>query len=153
MTVIITAAQAQPGDIIRDRDRNLWTRQHGRPDGQVFDLVCEFRPLDRSIVPSGRESVEAAVLDLLGPLELMMRGGESVGDKLSEPEPPGTIDFTWRLYGGKPWEEQEKWSRALGITVTDELMGKINERGGFYEVELACTLDTATGEITIRGAK
>lgn len=69
------------------------------------------------------------------------------------PEVPPTIDFTWHLCGGEPYEERERWSRALGITVTDELMEKINERGAFYEVELACRLDTATGEVTIRSAK
>lgn len=67
------------------------------------------------------------------------------------PEIPPTIDFTWYLHGGKPYEEREQWSRALGITVTDELLEKIGQP--FYEVELACTLDTATGNVEIRSVK
>lgn len=151
MPVTITAAQAKPGDVIRDRDGNLWTRQPNEY-GQNFNLTYVFKHVTDSILPPGQDDIEPDVLDLLGPLELMMRDGQPVGDELpAEPEPPKVVEFEWCLYGGKPYEERERWSRALGFTVTDELLDKIGYP--FYEVTLFCALDTGTGKVEIRGVK
>jgi hypothetical protein len=153
MTVIITAEQTRPGDVLGDRDGNLWMRNDGR-HGQVFHLLRTIDPqgLLRSF---GYDDVQFADIDTMevngAPLTLMIRDGQPVGDTLPEPEPPRTIVFTWYLHGGKPYEEREQWERQLGIKLTDELLDKIGQP--FYEVELACVLDTQTGKVEIQGAK
>jgi hypothetical protein len=150
MSVTITANQALPGDIIRDRDGNLWTRESGQ-DGQGFSLTYVFTHVHDSILPAGQDDIEARTLDLLGPLLLMMRNGEPVGDELPPAEHPRVVEFEWALHGGSPYEERDSWSRELGFTLTDELLKRMGRP--FYEVILRCTLDTATGHITILEAK
>lgn len=151
MPVTITAAQAKPGDVIRDRDGNLWTRQPNEY-GQNFNLTYVFKHVTDSILPPGQDDIEPDVLDLLGPLELMMRDGQPVGDELpAEPEPPRVVEFTWYLHDSKLWESREELARQLGFTPSEELLEKMGQP--FYEVELSCTLDTVTGKVAIRGVK
>jgi hypothetical protein len=150
MPVTITASQALPGDIIRDRDGNLWNRLPGT-GGQVFTLTYVFHPVSDSILPPGQDCIEPRTLDLLGPLLLMMRDGEPVGDTLPEPAPPKVVEFEWALHGGSPYEDRASWERELGFKLTDELLEKMGRP--FYEVILRCSLDTETGKVEILGAK
>jgi hypothetical protein len=150
MPVTITASQALPGDIIRDRDGNLWTRGSGQ-NGQVFSLTYVFKHVTDGILPAGQDDIEPRTLDLLGPLLLMMRNGEPVGDELPPAEHPRVVEFEWALHGGSPYEERGSWSRELGFPLTDELLEKMGRP--FYEVILRCSLDTVTGQVTILEAK
>lgn len=150
MPVTIAANQALPGDVIRDRDGNLWTRQPNEY-GQSFTLTYVFKHISDSILPAGQDDIEPRTLDLLGPLLLMMRNGEPVGDELPPVEHPRVVEFEWALHGGSPYEERESWERELGFKLTDELLEKMGRP--FYEVILKCSLDTITGQVTILGAK
>lgn len=153
MTVIITVEQTRPGDVLGDRDGNLWMRNDGR-HGQVFHLLRTIDPqgLARSF---GHEDVQFADTDTMevsgAPLTLMIRDGRQVGDSLPEPQPPREVEFTWYLHDGKPYENREAWDHALGFTVSDELLDKIGQP--FYEIALSCRLDTETGRVEILGTK
>ena len=150
MSVTITAAQALPGDIIRDRDGNLWSRQPHQY-GQNFSLVYMFnhRP-DKSMLSDGQSDLAADVLDLLVPLTLVMRDGQPVGDTLPEPEPPKIVEFEWAFHGNL-WENRDALARELGFTPSDELLEKMGNP--FYEVIVRFSVDTETGKVEILGAK
>jgi len=150
MSITITARQARPGDIIRDRDGNLWTRRDHNV-GQVFALVHVFKHVSDSILPPGQDDVEAEVLDLLGPLTLVSRGGEPVGDELPpEPAPPRIVEFEWGFHSNA-WENRDSLAHELGFTPSDELLEKMGNP--FYEVIVRFSLDTETGKTTVLGAK
>jgi hypothetical protein len=152
MPVTITADQAEAGDIIRDRDGNLWLREEGTT-GQVFSLVFVFTHRYDDVIPPGADDVEADVLDLLAPLDLMMRDGQQVGDELPAPRPPRLVEFDYLLRDDlDTMERNAVISSQTGVPIVGELADKMMEHP-FYEVTLRCQLDTVTGEVTILGVK
>jgi hypothetical protein len=150
MTVIITAIQAAGGDIVSDQHGSLWRRE-GEPTFELVSLGPHALLGFYGIESDDEHQVALDDMDSFGPLTLLMRDGKPVGDELPEPAPPQHVEFTWYLYGGKPYEEREKWSSALGFTPDDALLKKIGYP--FYEVALLCSLNTETGSVMILGAK
>lgn len=61
------------------------------------------------------------------------------------------VTFTHALHDHDTETLRETIEHEAGITVSDDLMGKIGKP--FYEVTLVCTLDTRSGEVAIVGVQ
>lgn len=150
MSVTITAIQAEANDIVSDLHGSLWRRENA-PTFELVNLGPRALLSTYGIESDDEHQVDLDDMDGFGPLALLIRDGKLVGDVPPEPAPPKIIEFTWYLHGGKPYEERERWTRALGFTPDDALMEKMGYP--FYEVTLLCQLDTETGQVNILSAK
>jgi hypothetical protein len=149
MPVTINAGQTMVDDIVSDRFGSLWRRED-EPTFELIHLSPSRLPADYGIEPDDEHQVSTLSLITSGPLTLLMRNGKPVGDELPELEPPRRVDFNWYIHDSKLWERRDSLAERLGFTPSEDLIDKMGQP--FMEVTLHCTLDTETGDVTLRGA-
>lgn len=152
MSVIITAIQAAPGDVVLDAHGSLWRREQ-RPSFELVILAETAWRTDYGIEPDDEPQVSLDDFDAFGPIALLMRDGKPVGDTLPEPKPPRIVEFEYTLHDRlDTMERNAEISRQVGFPIVGELADRMMEHP-FYEVNLRCSLNTETGEIKILEAK